>query len=88
MNQGRRKYECADCKGTQMEHSLAMQRRNRPRCKSCGSTFLNPHSKLAIEAFENAAAARAIVQPILAGKKPQTGRENRAMSDIVDGSVK
>lgn len=73
---GQRKYECVDCKSTQMEHWTAMQRRNKPRCTKCGSTFLNPYSEGAHEQFDRAAAARVVRQPLISGKASATGREN------------
>jgi len=59
-NKGNRKYQCADCQATQMEHWTAMARRCKPRCKACGSTFLVPYSDGALEQDTNAGTARAI----------------------------
>ncbi len=60
MGKGDRKYQCADCKSTQMEHWTAMAGRCKPRCKGCGSTFLEPYSEGAVDQFVSAGTARAI----------------------------
>jgi DNA-directed RNA polymerase subunit RPC12/RpoP len=57
---GKRKYKCADCQRTTMEHWTAMSRRCKPRCQGCGSTFLEPCSEGAVDDFVKAGTGRAI----------------------------
>lgn len=47
-SRGKRKYQCRDCKGTQMVHWRELNRASQPRCISCGG-FLDPFSEGARE---------------------------------------
>ena len=76
---GMRKHRCADCGGFQLERPQAMARRCKPRCKSCGSSFLEPYSEVAMEEFQRTGDAKRIVQPVADGKASPTGREHRSM---------
>ena len=60
MSKGQRKYQCADCQNTQMEHWTALARRCKPRCTKCGGTFLLPYSDSAHDQDVRAGTARAI----------------------------
>lgn len=49
---GTRRYFCVDCNHKQFEPARAMVRRTRPRCTFCGSTFLEPDTDGADEAWK------------------------------------
>ncbi len=72
---GSARYKCADCNATQFETAYTMNLRNRPRCKGCGGTFLEPDTDAGDKHSIAAGTARAILDHV----PPQTGRENMAM---------
>lgn len=78
---GTRKHYCADCGHTQMEHPQTLARRCKPHCKKCGSTFLNPWSEGADEAFVNAGTARKALDRVRDGTGVPTGKEHQQLQD-------
>lgn len=65
-----------------MEHPVVMARRCKPRCKGCGSTFLDPYSEGAVDQFVTTGHAKAVLDPKGDGNRPpMDGRENVKMQD-------